>query len=281
MIIAAALLLFTLVCLLLSGNLSWSNVTLDARNELVFADRHQAYGAYRLRHDHGRVLLIAFGCTLGMIGAIAGIAMIHGTRPTGAVAPPPLFVVDVEVQRIMPPARTTQDNIKPPTPIDPKKSPSTLVEAAPDSLPQQEKPFADTLAMITPGAAGNTGGDGTNVGGDGNVPSGGSALLDRDTMNVYQVSVAPAFPGGDAAMRQWLRRNINFPNTVGKDQVFIQFVVDADGMVRQVRAIKGGRAEFNREAERAVAAMPRWSPARMGEHPVACRLTLPIRFETR
>lgn len=83
-------------------------------------------------------------------------------------------------------------------------------------------------------------------------------------------------------MAEWVQRNLDFPaDGAAKDVVYVQFTVGLDGSVEDVHAIRGKQDAYKRAAERTMRRMPRWTPARMNGHDVRCRLTLPIRFETR
>ena len=51
----------------------WINVTSDFRNELVFADRNKAYGAYQLRKNYNKVYTLALFITVA--AAVIGFAI--------------------------------------------------------------------------------------------------------------------------------------------------------------------------------------------------------------
>ncbi len=87
MLIAAALLLFTLLCIALSDDRAWDNVTRSARNSLVFDGRHREYGAFELRREYDRRFVLALFLGIGVLGVGVGIArlfasegLVHGTR---------------------------------------------------------------------------------------------------------------------------------------------------------------------------------------------------------
>ena len=51
-------------------DLSWNNVITAERNTMVFADRNREYGAYVLRRDYVKRLLIA------VVGSVLGLGML-------------------------------------------------------------------------------------------------------------------------------------------------------------------------------------------------------------
>ena len=94
--------------------------------------------------------------------------------------------------------------------------------------------------------------------------------------------VEPAFPGGEAAMAQWLNDNIEYPQLsveMGEQGiVYVQFVVNKDGSIEQVRIVRGVSDALDDEAKRVVKKMPKWSPGEQAGKPVRVRFTLPIHF---
>lgn len=90
----------------------------------------------------------------------------------------------------------------------------------------------------------------------------------------------PGFPGGDAAMYKYLGKNINYPSQARRmgieGRVFVQFVVNKDGSISDVQAIKGIGAGCDEEAERVIKSMPKWKPGKQRGRPVKVRMVLPV-----
>ncbi|WP_428665902.1 TonB family protein [Runella sp.] len=97
------------------------------------------------------------------------------------------------------------------------------------------------------------------------------------------VDTHPQFPGGLAAMGNYLSKNIKYPeaarraNVEGK--VFVSFVVRKDGSISNVEVIKGLGFGCDEEAVRVTEAMPRWKPGMDKGAIVNVKFNLPIRFE--
>ncbi len=93
----------------------------------------------------------------------------------------------------------------------------------------------------------------------------------------------PGFPGGDAAMYKYLGKNINYPSQARRmgieGRVFVQFVVNKDGSISDVQAIKGIGAGCDEEAERVIKSMPKWKPGKQRGRPVKVRMVLPVYFK--
>ena len=75
--------------------------------------------------------------------------------------------------------------------------------------------------------------------------------------------VAPAYPGGEAAMMKYLQKNLKYPMAAKengvKGTVYVQFVVEKDGKVDDVVVSKGVDKSLDAEAKRVVSTMPKWA----------------------
>ena len=90
------------------------------------------------------------------------------------------------------------------------------------------------------------------------------------------------FPGGVAAMKKFLADNIKFPEIAmemgDQGRVFIEFVVNKDGSIEQVKVLRGVSREIDTEARRVVRTMPKWAPAEANGEAVRARCRIPINF---
>ena len=97
------------------------------------------------------------------------------------------------------------------------------------------------------------------------------------------VEQMPQFPGGDAALMKFLSSHINYPpmaaenNVQGK--VILQFVVEKDGHVGEVKIARAVDKDLDREAVRVVKSLPKFIPGRQNGHPVRVWYTLPVNFK--
>jgi TonB family protein len=102
-----------------------------------------------------------------------------------------------------------------------------------------------------------------------------------DVMKIAEA--APAYNGGDKAMRKFLQNNIKYPLKAKDDgvqgTVFVRFVVEKDGVVDDVVVSKGVHPLLDAEAKRVVSVMPKWTPGKQKGKPVAVQYTLPVRFQ--
>ena len=95
------------------------------------------------------------------------------------------------------------------------------------------------------------------------------------------------YPGGLAAMGQFIRDNMHYPDSARargiSGKCFLKFVVNRTGGISDVVVLKGvpGGADCDEEAIRVVKAMPKWKPAKMSGRPVNCYFNLPFNFKIR
>jgi TonB family protein len=96
------------------------------------------------------------------------------------------------------------------------------------------------------------------------------------------VDVMPQFPGGDAAMLKYLRSNIRYQaqalDSNIKEKVVVEFVVDTDGSLINVKVINNGGYGLSEEAIRVVRSMPKWIPGKQNGKKVRVSYKLPIKF---
>jgi len=97
------------------------------------------------------------------------------------------------------------------------------------------------------------------------------------------VEQMPQFPGGDAALMKYLSSHINYPpmaaenNVQGK--VILQFVVEKDGRVGEVKIARSVDKDLDREAIRVVKSLPKFTPGRQNGYAVRVWYTLPVNFK--
>lgn len=99
------------------------------------------------------------------------------------------------------------------------------------------------------------------------------------------VEKMPEFPGGQAALIQYLSNNIKYPEECRKmgveGKVFVKFIVDPSGNITNVQVLRGvvdGKL-LEKEAVRVVESMPKWKPGTQGGKAVNVYFTLPISFK--
>ncbi len=140
---------------------------------------------------------------------------------------------------------------------------------------------------------------------DAEIPTIQNAIHDDP---IFEVVEEPAqYPGGQAALMQYLAQNIRYPKISAENgvqgRVIVQFVIEKDGSLSNFKIVKdakpvsdgitvnaqGTTAEgndipkeaygaLNIEALRVLRGMPNWTPAKQRGQVVRMRYTLPVTF---
>lgn len=96
------------------------------------------------------------------------------------------------------------------------------------------------------------------------------------------VETMPQFPGGDAALLQFLAKSIKYPVIAQENgiqgRVICAFVVNRDGTIVDAEVLRGVDPSLDKEALRVINTMPKWSPGKQRGKPVRVKYTVPITF---
>lgn len=97
------------------------------------------------------------------------------------------------------------------------------------------------------------------------------------------VEEMPSYPGGDMKMYEYLGKNIKYPQIARESgiqgRVFVNFVVEPDGSVSNVKVLRGIGGGCDEEAIRVVKSMPKWKPGKQRGKAVRVSYTLPVVFK--
>ncbi len=104
--------------------------------------------------------------------------------------------------------------------------------------------------------------------------------LPDDPVDYTEEMPTPA--GGYEAFFKYVAENIKYPSRARnihlQGKVFVQFVVERDGSVTDVKVLRGLGGGLDEEALRVIENSPAWNPGRQGGHRVKVRMVLPIHF---
>lgn len=100
------------------------------------------------------------------------------------------------------------------------------------------------------------------------------------------VEVKPSFNGGDAnEFSRWVNSQLVYPEIAKQNgvqgRVTLQFTVEADGRVTNVKVLRSVDEALDREAVRVVSSSPRWRPGMQKGRPVRVTYTFPVIFQLR
>ena len=92
----------------------------------------------------------------------------------------------------------------------------------------------------------------------------------------------PEFPGGIAALRKFIAKQIKYPEIAQQDkangEVHVNFVINREGRVWYAKVVKPVHPALDQEAIRAIYSMPQWKPGVNHGEKVNVGYTIPIKF---
>ena len=95
----------------------------------------------------------------------------------------------------------------------------------------------------------------------------------------------PQFPGGKDALMKYLGENVKYPKEAHENKiegrVIVNFVVNKDGSISEVKTVRGINQLLDTEAVRVISEMPNWKPGMQRGQAVRVRYTLPIVFSLK
>jgi protein TonB len=99
------------------------------------------------------------------------------------------------------------------------------------------------------------------------------------------VEQMPEYPGGQAALFEFISKNVKYPEDAVKKKVegkvFVTFVVDTDGKITDVSLMRKVFPSLDAEAIRVISAMPNWIPGKQKGQVVRVKYTVPIMFRLK
>jgi TonB family protein len=101
---------------------------------------------------------------------------------------------------------------------------------------------------------------------------------------IYRIAdQMPEFPGGIKALQNFISGEIKYPKKAIKNKlsgrVFVSFVVDKSGQVKNVCVNRGVSPELDKEAVRIISSLPQWTPGKQKGNFVNVAYTVPVLFK--
>ena len=164
----------------------------------------------------------------------------------------------------------TQQMMKPPPPPPPAPKLTDLIEIVDQELDiDEELEIEDVEANVENRTDYSYDYDGT-----------GYDEGDYGEEDIFQVvEDMPTFPGD---INKWLGKNVKYPVIAQENniqgRVTVQFVIERDGSITDVKVLRGVDPSLDKEAVRVVKSMPKWKPGKQRGKPVRVSYTVHINF---
>jgi protein TonB len=262
---------------------SWQQVTSSTRNEVVFDERNKEYGAYQIRNNYDRNLILI------ILGLAVTIALAYGaylfikSLPEEEVEAPPIDMTLFTIE-----APPLDEEVPPPPmeeePIQMEKTVEFLPPVVTDDVVDTPPPTQDDMADTKASTVTNDTESESFV----PTPVATPKVVEKqpDVIETF-VEEEAEFPGGHKGMMEFLQRNMKYPEIAIQagieGRVSVRFVVEKDGTIGNVNVQKGvpGCPECDKEAVRVIKMMPKWRPGKNGGKAVRSYYSMPVVFKLR
>ncbi len=266
--------------------------------DILFEGKNKDYGAYELRKSYNRrilrALLITTSIAVLALGASLLSSAVSGSTKKAKISKE-MTIQEIKQEEKKPPVAPP-----PPPPPPPKTEPPKVEMKAftppvikkdeeVEKPPVTQKELEDVKIDVK---------DQEGVKDEGKVeivkpPEAEKQIVEEkkeepDENKVFdKVEIEAGFPGGDSKWRQYLERSLN-PNAPvdngapeGTYTTVIQFIVDKEGNISDVRPLTNHGYGMEEEAMRVIRKGPKWTPAIQNGRQVKAYRKQPITFQVQ
>ena len=111
-------------------------------------------------------------------------------------------------------------------------------------------------------------------------------VVEEEAIPFQLVEEKPSFNGGDAnEFSKWVNSKLQYPEIAKENgvqgRVTLQFTVNPDGSVSNVKVLRGVDSSLDKEAVRVVSMSPKWKPGKQRDRAVKVTYTFPVIFRLR
>lgn len=255
--------------------------------DLVFNGKNKAYGAYKMREGSPKrhniaVIMVAVIALIGFsVPALIKMAtpkqkeVMTEVTALSQLEEPEVKQEMKRVEPVAPPPPALKSSIKFTAPVI-KKDEEVRED---DEIKSQQELTQTKMSISIADVKGNDEANGKDI----------ADLKQVVTQTVEEEKVfdmveqMPQFPGGPTEMMKYINKNMNYPTIAQENgtqgRVTCQFVVGADGRVRDVKVLRGVDPYLDKEAVRVIMSMPKWIPGKQNGKAVSVKYTIPVMFK--
>ena len=255
--------------------------------DLLFEGRNKEYGAYELRSNYSKRLLMSLAGMLALSGCVI-ILNAFSVKPKAKEKVIMYEVPTVCPMFVEPPIVVEPPKLKP-KPVNIETIGFTTPRIVDEDIkPNEELPDADKVENIKIGFANTPGENSIDIVAP-PVPGESAGVIEKPKPHEQEpifvaVQIEAEYPGG---MQAWLRYlNKTLPKYYTKDlieqdlrgRVVVRFIVDKEGNVSDVEGLEGPK-ELREAAVKVIRMSGKWTPAVQNGHKVKSYKKQPIIFE--
>ncbi len=111
-------------------------------------------------------------------------------------------------------------------------------------------------------------------------------VIEEEAIPFQLVEEKPSFMGGDAnTFSKWVNERLVYPEIAKENgvqgRVTLQFTVETNGQVTNVKVLRGVDPSLDKEAVKVVSSSPKWTPGKQRDRAVRVTYTFPVIFQLR
>ncbi len=263
--------------------------------DLLFEGRNKEYGAYDLRKTYNRRMWMALGITALIFAVVAGLSLAKSSLDKNKTEK--FKISEVTIQDIQQ-EKKKEEAPPPPPPPPPKTEPPPKIEmkaftppkVVKDEEVKQPPPAVEELKETKIGTINQEGVKDVGIVTPPAAIDAGKGIVEvkkpEPEPDIFtKVEIDASYPGGTGAWRNFLERNLRADVATengaspGTYTVVIQFVVDKEGNVSDVKPITSVGYGMEQEAVRVLKKSGKWKPAIQNGREVKAYRKQPITFQ--
>ena len=253
--------------------------------DLVFEGRNKKYGAYELRKENPKTSIKAllggafiFALSLGLPLLLdmlpsdeakntldEKVVLVNIEKPKDIVKPPPPPPE---------PPKPKVDEVKfvKPKVVEAKKvveEIKTIEELKDKNIAAKDQKGDKDAAIVIDQPTGNADKD--------------AEIIDNNVYSSAGIEVQPEFPGGAAGFSKYVQKNYRTPEVDQdlKGRVFVEFVVEKDGSLTDIKVVRDLGFGTGAEAIRMLKSAPKFKPGVQNGKTIRVRYSLPIMLDIK
>ena len=259
--------------------------------DIVFENRNKDYGAYDLRKTYNKRIVKALIITtsiaiLFLLGSLLASSIDMGKKKKLDIKEVTLQDIKQEEEKKIEPPPPPPPKVEPPKIEMTKFTPPKIVkdeEVKKEEIPPEIEDLKDTKIDVKT----QEGIKDDRIVVPVQIDEGKKVIEEKkdDENKIFEkVEIEASFKGGESAWRKYLERNLN-PNTPvdngapeGTYTVWVQFVVDKEGAISDVKGLSNKGYGMEEEAVKVIKKGPPWEPAVQNGRKVKAYRKQPITF---
>lgn len=250
--------------------------TLD---DIIFEKRNKLYGAYELRRNYHRRLNKSLAISVSVLFSVFLLFILTKKEVQEnlfqATKDKVVFADNFTVQQYNPPEKSSSQ---------PLSEPDEHAFVAVKDTVVNQKPV-DTLLTTVPAGIDTAGGFTGSGHSSDTIVSQPFLPSDSSPKSMATVDKVPEFPGGLEKFYKYLTNRLRYTEEARraavKGKLYVRFVIDEEGLVRNVTLMSKIGYGLDEQVEGVLAQSPKWMPGLLRNSAVKTEMILPVSFNIR